>query len=181
MQKLQKLKKKKEQTMLLDELRVQVALGVLHTPKDIAVVVNHSQDLKIIVWASRHASSVVRKVAAAKKELPFGLLLRLIFFDRATTVQSAAITTLNTYHKKALKELLFLLEDFPQLSLPFSVSELSPALGSIDEYQDALSKNILSDKKKRKNKKSKKVNDLDLYTFKDAMNTMDANTDKYFF
>lgn len=114
------VKKKKPTMMNIDELRVQIAIGTLKDPKAIAEVVKNCNDPKIILWASRHGRANVRVEAAKKKCLPFGIVMRLVFLDKAKTVKTAAAHSLGKVHFEKLLNLLEHIEDFPQTSLPFS-------------------------------------------------------------
>ena len=58
--------------------------------------------------------------------MPFGSLLRMLFFDASLLVRNAAKANVMRNHKANLKQLFYLVENFPQLSLPFTIGEIDP-------------------------------------------------------
>ena len=102
----------------LDEITIQIALGTLTDPYQIAGFIVVTNDIKAIVWGSKHASSKVREAAAKNPICPFGMLVKLGLLDSSGGVQKAAREAL-ALRKQDFQDFLFVLEEYPQLALPF--------------------------------------------------------------
>ncbi len=101
----------------LTEIKVQEAIGSAVKGNEIATLVRASDDPEAILWASRHKYAAVRTVAAESPLIPFSQLLRLYFCDQTSTVKEACKESIERRGQE-FDQLLALMEEFPQLSLP---------------------------------------------------------------
>ena len=107
----------------LKEVKTQLALGSIQGYKDIAALVKCTTNTKLVYWASKHVSADVRRAAVKHKLCPFGMLIKICFFDRSNIVRKEAEKVLKTSRKDQLERLLDLVEEFPQLSFSFHENE----------------------------------------------------------
>jgi len=130
--------KVRKPSISLDELEVQIALGTLKDAYQIAGFVAVTRDAKALTWASTHSSSKVREAAVKNTHCSLGILLKLGLCDKSEGVRDAARGAL-TIRSDEFKALLFVVEEYPQLALPFyhtakvKTIEEYPALPGSDE------------------------------------------------
>lgn len=102
--------------MSLKEIKVQIALGVATKGNEIALLVEVSDDPKAISWASKHKYAAVRKVAVQSPLCPFTSLVKLSLMDSSTIVRACCKASILN-RQQEFRQLLEVLEEFPQLSL----------------------------------------------------------------
>jgi len=129
---------KKNRKLFVEELQAQIAVGSIKSAREISTIIKFTDDKAVILWATHYKSALVRAEAAKKDNLPFGRLLRMLFFDKATSVRDAAAMTLTRNHSANLKQLFYLVEDFPQLSLNLAVNKVEPKNITHESYNKHL-------------------------------------------
>jgi len=107
----------------IEEVKTQLALGSIQGHADIAALVKCTTNAKLVYWASKHVSAKVRKAAIRHPLCPFGMLVKICFFDRSMVVRDAAEKILQTSRKEQLEHFLNMVEEFPQISFPFHADE----------------------------------------------------------
>lgn len=128
----------KSSNVSLNEIRAQICLNTLTKTSEIVTIIKHSNDKDVIIWASTYKQAAVRAASASSKLLPFGRLLRMIFFDASKSVVQNATSTLVTHHEANLSHLFHFIEEFPQLSLPFNIGHVVPKETTIKGYRKGL-------------------------------------------
>lgn len=102
----------------LQEIQVQLAVGSLQTPQEVAAMVRISNDLDVVIWASNHRSFYVRLAAIEHDYCPFARIINAMLHDGSGKVVEAARIILKGRRKEEYAHFMTCLADYPQLSLP---------------------------------------------------------------
>ena len=106
----------------LDEINVQIALGTLTKPEQIATFIEFTKDIRALIWASKHKNHKIRESAVSNPICPISILVKAGIRDKSSTVVHSAQSALED-RSKEVDDFLLVTESYPQLSFPFRDTE----------------------------------------------------------
>lgn len=98
------------------EIAVQIALGTVSTPQQIAQLVKKTSDIDALEWAVKYKNTKVRVAAINNKALPIGLLLWSCAYELSDTVREVLEKIVDERYDE-LECVLNIIKYYPQLSL----------------------------------------------------------------
>jgi len=98
------------------EIDVQIALGTVSTPQQIAQLVKKTVDVPALEWAIKYKNTKVRAAAAGNSSLPVGLLLWACIFETSSTVRAILREVVDNRRSEIL-HVLDIVKHYPQLSM----------------------------------------------------------------
>ena len=98
------------------EIEIQIALGTITNSQELAKHIKKSNDPEVLEWAIHHKNTGVRAAASRNPDLPIGVLIDAYVFENAMTVATVMRGVIVSRSLEA-KNALFLIKDYPQLSL----------------------------------------------------------------
>ena len=98
------------------EIDVQIALGVVSSPQQIAQLVRKTTDAGALDWAIKYKNTKVRLAAINNSALPIGSLIWSCVFENSKTCREA-LEHIVSYRHNEIKGALNILKHYPQLSM----------------------------------------------------------------
>ena len=99
-----------------NEIFVQIALGTVDTPQQIAKLVKKTTDIEALEWAVKYRNTKVRVAAINNKMLPIGLLLWACVFETSKIVREVLAKIVDR-RSGEMKCVLDVIKYYPQLSM----------------------------------------------------------------
>lgn len=97
---------------------MQIALGTVDTPQQIARLVQCTVDADALEWAIKHKNTKIRVAAISNKMLPVGLLLYASIFETSKTSRKVLDRVIHK-RKIEIERALDIMKYYPQLSMDF--------------------------------------------------------------
>ncbi len=98
------------------EIEVQIALGTVDTPQQIARLIKKTSDISALEWAIKYRNTKVRVAAINNKTLPIGLLLGACVFETSKIAQEA-LAKIVRIRRREISSVLNMIKYYPQLSI----------------------------------------------------------------
>lgn len=102
-----------------NEIDVQIALGTVDTPQQIAKLVKKTSDAAALEWAIKYRNTKVRAAAISNKFLPIGLLLWACAFETSKTVRER-LEKIIFERREEMRDVLNMVKYYPQLSMDWN-------------------------------------------------------------
>ena len=106
----------KKMMITKDEIEVQIALGTVDTPQQIARLIKQTTDAEALAWAIKYKNTKVRAAAINNKELSIGLLLWACVFETSKTVRKVLDKIIDE-RRNEINSALKVMQYYPQLSM----------------------------------------------------------------
>ncbi len=102
-----------------NEIEVQIALGTVDTPQQIAKLIRQTTDVEALAWAIKYKNTKVRSAAVSNKALPIGLLLWACVFETSKTTKEV-LDKIITERRDEIQCVLGVIKHYPQLSMDWN-------------------------------------------------------------
>jgi len=99
-----------------NEIAIQIALGTVSTPQQIAQLVRHTTDIDALEWAIKYKNTKVRAAAIKNDALPVGLLLYSCTFETSKTARKV-LEDIIYKRQGEVERVLHIIRHYPQLSM----------------------------------------------------------------
>lgn len=104
------------------EIEVQIALGTIESPQQIAQIIKKTSDIEALEWAAKHKNTKVRIAAIKNPALPISSFLHACVFELSQTAREAVEQVMATRCDE-IHHTLELINCYPQLKLDFRNTE----------------------------------------------------------
>ncbi|KKM67617.1 hypothetical protein LCGC14_1469330 [marine sediment metagenome] len=102
-----------------NEIDVQIALGTVDTPQQIARLVRNTVDVEALEWAIKYRNTKVRAAAINNAALPIGLLLCACVFETSKTTKEV-LERVVSERRGEIECVLNVIKYYPQLSMDWN-------------------------------------------------------------
>lgn len=99
-----------------NEILVQIALGTVDTPQQIAKLIKKTTDVEALAWAIKYRNTKVRAAAINNKALPIGMFLWACVFETSKTTREV-LAKIVSERQGEIKCVLNVIKYYPQLSM----------------------------------------------------------------